>query len=246
MAVSIRLARGGAKKRPYYRIVVADSRNARDGRFIEKVGTYNPLLAKDSPERVKLDADRISHWLAVGAQPSDRVLRFLDAAGIKERAARNNPKKAEPGEKAKERVEERAKRAADAEAAAAEAAAAPAEERVAEEAAAEAPAEEVTAEEAAAEEVPAAEDAAPVEAEAAAAEAPAAEEAAPAEVEAAAEEAPAAESSSEPAEGSVEDAPAEGAETPEQPVVEAEGVSSEEPAEGAVEDAPAEDAEKAD
>ena len=77
----------------------------RDGRFIEKVGTYNPLLAKDSPERVKLDADRIQHWLSVGAQPSDRVLRFLDAAGIRERAARNNPKKAEPGEKAKERVE---------------------------------------------------------------------------------------------------------------------------------------------
>ena len=244
MAVSIRLARGGAKKRPYYRIVVADSRNARDGRFIEKVGTYNPLLAKDSPERVKLDADRISHWLAVGAQPSDRVLRFLDAAGIKERAARNNPKKAEPGEKAKERVEERAKRAADAEAAAAEAAAAPAEEPVAEEAAAEAPAEEVVAEEATSEEIPAAEEAAPAEADAAAEEAPAAEEAAPAEVEAAAEEAPAAESSSEPAEGSVEDAPAEGAETPEQPVVEAEGVSSEEPAEGAA-DAPAEDAEKA-
>ena len=244
MAVSIRLARGGAKKRPYYRIVVADSRNARDGRFIEKVGTYNPLLAKDSPERVKLDADRISHWLAVGAQPSDRVLRFLDAAGIKERAARNNPKKAEPGEKAKERVEERAKRAADAEAAAAEAAAAPAEEPAAEEAAAEAPAEEVVAEEATSEEIPAAEEAAPAEADAAAEEAPAAEEAAPAEVEAAAEEAPAAESSSEPAEGSVEDAPAEGAETPEQPVVEAEGVSSEEPAEGAA-DAPAEDAEKA-
>src|SRR6188472_249829 len=131
MAVAIRLARGGSKKRPYYRIVVADSRNARDGRFIEKVGTYNPLLAKDSPERVKLDNDRISHWLAVGAQPSDRVLRFLDAAGIKERSARNNPKKAEPGEKAKERVEERAKRAAEAEAAAAEAAAAPAEEPVA-------------------------------------------------------------------------------------------------------------------
>ena len=87
MAVSIRLSRGGAKKRPYYRIVVADSRNSRDGRFIEKVGTYNPLLAKDSPERVKLDADRISHWLSVGAQPSDRVLRFLDAAGIKERPA---------------------------------------------------------------------------------------------------------------------------------------------------------------
>jgi small subunit ribosomal protein S16 len=214
MAVSIRLARGGAKKRPYYRIVVADSRNARDGRFIEKVGTYNPLLAKDSPERVKLDADRISHWLSVGAQPSDRVLRFLDAAGIKERPARNNPKKAEPGEKAKERVEERAKRAADAEAAAAEAAAAPAEEPVVEETAAA----EVAPAEAAAEEVPAA------------------EEAAPAEAEAAAEEAPAPESGSEPAEGSVEDAPAEGAETPEQPVAEAEGVSSEEPAEGAAED----------
>src|SRR6476620_8306993 len=118
MAVAIRLSRGGSKKRPYYRIVVADSRNARDGRFIEKVGTYNPLLAKDSPERVKLDADRISHWLGVGAQPSDRVLRFLDAAGLRERPARNNPKKAEPGEKAKERVEERAKKAAEAEAAA--------------------------------------------------------------------------------------------------------------------------------
>ena len=128
MAVAIRLARGGSKKRPYYRIVVADSRNARDGRFIEKVGTYNPLLAKDSPERVKLDGDRISHWLAVGAQPSDRVLRFLDAAGIKERAPRNNPQKAEPGEKAKERVEERAKREADAAEAAKAAAEAPAEE----------------------------------------------------------------------------------------------------------------------
>src|SRR6187549_3853712 len=79
MALAIRLTRGGAKKRPYYRIVVADSRAPRDGRFIEKLGSYNPLLAKDSPERVKLDADRISHWLSVGAQPSDRVLRFLDA-----------------------------------------------------------------------------------------------------------------------------------------------------------------------
>lgn len=117
MAVSIRLSRGGAKKRPYYRIVVADSRNARDGRFIEKVGTYNPLLAKDSPERVKLDADRIQHWLSVGAQPSDRVLRFLDAAGIRERAARNNPQKAEPGEKAKERAEARAAKEAEAAAA---------------------------------------------------------------------------------------------------------------------------------
>src|SRR5437870_11115783 len=117
MAVAIRLSRAGSKKRPYYRIVVADSRNARDGRFIEKVGTYNPLLAKDSPERVKLDTDRISHWLSVGAQPSDRVLRFLDAAGIRERAARNNPKKAEPGEKAKERAEEREAKAAEAAAA---------------------------------------------------------------------------------------------------------------------------------
>src|ERR671921_2682690 len=124
MALAIRLSRGGAKKRPYYRIVVADSRAPRDGRFIEKLGTYNPLLAKDSPERVKLDAERISHWLSVGAQPSDRVLRFLDAAGIKERAARNNPKKGEPGEKAKERAEERAAREA-------EAAAAPAEEEAA-------------------------------------------------------------------------------------------------------------------
>ena len=124
MAVAIRLSRGGSKKRPYYRIVVADSRNARDGRFIEKVGTYNPLLAKDSPERVKLDTDRISHWLSVGAQPSDRVLRFLDAAGLRERPTRNNPQKAEPGEKAKERAEARAAKEAEA----AEAAAAPQEE----------------------------------------------------------------------------------------------------------------------
>ena len=127
MAVAIRLARGGAKKRPYYRIVVADSRNARDGRFIEKVGTYNPLLAKDSPERVKLDNDRISHWLNVGAQPSDRVARFLDAAGLKERAARNNPNKGQPGDKAKERAEERAEKQRAAE----EAAAAPATEEAA-------------------------------------------------------------------------------------------------------------------
>ena len=124
MAVAIRLSRGGAKKRPYYKIVVADARNARDGKFIERIGSYNPLLPKDSEERVKLDADRVRHWLSVGAQPSDRVLRFLDAAGILERPARNNPKKGEPGEKAKERVEERAGK----EAAAAEAAAAPAAE----------------------------------------------------------------------------------------------------------------------
>jgi small subunit ribosomal protein S16 len=124
MALAIRLSRGGAKKRPYYRIVVADSRSPRDGRFIEKLGTYNPLLAKDSPERVKIDAERIQHWLGVGARPSDRVLRFLDAAGIRERPARNNPQKAEPGEKAKERVEARAAKEAEA----AEAAAAPQEE----------------------------------------------------------------------------------------------------------------------
>jgi small subunit ribosomal protein S16 len=110
MALSIRLSRGGSKKRPYYRIVVADSRSPRDGRFIEKIGTYNPLLAKDSAERVKLDGDRAKHWLGVGAQPTDRVARFLDAAGVRERAARNNPKKGEPGEKAKERAEERAEK----------------------------------------------------------------------------------------------------------------------------------------
>src|SRR5919107_952878 len=124
MALAIRLTRGGAKKRPYYRVVVADSRAPRDGRFIEKLGTYNPLLAKDSPDRVKLDTDRIQHWLSVGAQPSDRVLRFLDAAGLRERPARMNPKKGEPGEKAKERAEARATKEAEA----VEAAAAPQEE----------------------------------------------------------------------------------------------------------------------
>ena len=160
MSVSIRLARGGAKKRPYYRIVVANSRSPRDGAFIEKVGTYNPLLAKDSPERVKLDAERISHWLSVGAQPSDRVLRFLDAAGIKERPARNNPNKGKPGEKAVERAEERQAKIDAANEAAAEAAAAPApaEEEVVEEAPVEAAAEEA-APEAAAEEAPAEEEA---------------------------------------------------------------------------------------
>ena len=148
MATSIRLARGGSKKRPYYKIVVADSRSPRDGRFIERIGSYNPLLAKDSPERVKLDAERAKHWLSVGAQPSDRVARFLDAAGIKERAARSNPKKAEPGEKAKERAEEKAQKLADAEEAAAAAAAARAPEPEAAEEAAPA-AEEAAAPEAA-------------------------------------------------------------------------------------------------
>ncbi|MBI1401904.1 MAG: 30S ribosomal protein S16 [Porphyrobacter sp.] len=160
MSISIRLSRGGAKKRPYYRIVVANSRSPRDGKYLEQIGTYNPLLAKDSAERVKLDEDRARYWIGVGAQPTDRVARFLDAAGIKERAARNNPKKGEPGEKAKERAEERAAKIAEAEEAkrAAEeeakaAAAAPAEEPAAEEAPAEeAAAEEAPAEEAAAEE----------------------------------------------------------------------------------------------
>ena len=123
MALSIRLARGGSKKRPYYRIVVADARAPRDGRYLEKIGTYNPLLSKDSIERIVLDSDRAKHWLSVGAQPTDRVARFLDAAGLKERAARNNPTKGKPGEKATERAEERAEKAR----AAAEAAAAPAE-----------------------------------------------------------------------------------------------------------------------
>jgi small subunit ribosomal protein S16 len=128
MALSIRLSRGGSKKRPYYRIVVADTRSPRDGRFIEKIGTYNPLLAKDSAERVKLDGDRAKHWLGVGAQPTDRVARFLDAAGVRERAARNNPNKGKPGEKATERAEERAEKLKAAQGAEAEAKAAPAEE----------------------------------------------------------------------------------------------------------------------
>jgi small subunit ribosomal protein S16 len=150
MAVSIRLSRGGSKKRPYYRIVVADSRSPRDGNFIEKIGTYNPMLAKDDANRVTLNADRVKHWLGVGAQPTDRVARFLDAAGLKERPARNNPKKAEPGEKAKERLEEKAAKLAEAEEAAkaaAEAANAPAEETPAEAPAAEEPAADAPAEE---------------------------------------------------------------------------------------------------
>jgi small subunit ribosomal protein S16 len=126
MALSIRLSRGGSKKRPYYRIVVADARSPRDGKFIEKIGNYNPLLAKDDEKRIVLDAERAKHWLSVGAQPTDRVARFLDTAGVKEREARNNPKKAEPGEKAKERAEERAEKQKAAEEAAAEAAKAPA------------------------------------------------------------------------------------------------------------------------
>lgn len=158
MAIAIRLARGGAKKRPYYRIVAADSRRARDGKYLEQLGTYNPMLPKDSEERVKLNEDRVRYWLGVGAKPSDRVHRFLDAAGILERAPKNNPKKGEPGEAAKERAEEKAAKAAEAEEAAkaAEEEAKAAAEAPAEEAAAEeAPAEEAAAEEAPAEEAPA-------------------------------------------------------------------------------------------
>jgi small subunit ribosomal protein S16 len=153
MATSIRLSRGGSKKRPYYKIVVTDSRSPRDGRFIERIGSYNPLLAKDDEKRVVLDVERAKHWVSVGAQPTDRVARFLDVAGVKERPARSNPNKAEPGAKAKDRAEERAAKIAEAEEAAKAA-----------EAAANAPAEEPAAEEA-----PAVEEAAPAE------EAPAAE-----------------------------------------------------------------------
>ncbi|KUJ85117.1 30S ribosomal protein S16 [Ruegeria marisrubri] len=129
MAMKIRLARGGSKKRPFYRIVAADSRMPRDGRFIEKLGTYNPLLPKDSEERVKMNMERIQYWLDQGAQPTDRIARMLEAAGVKEKAERNNPKKGTPGKKAQERAEEKAAKAAEA----AEAAAAPAEEAAAEE-----------------------------------------------------------------------------------------------------------------
>ncbi|MET0249629.1 MAG: 30S ribosomal protein S16 [Sphingobium sp.] len=145
MATSIRLSRGGSKKRPYYRIVVADSRSPRDGAFIERIGSFNPLLAKDDEKRVVLNAEGAKHWVDVGAQPTDRVARFLDAAGIKERAARSNPKKGEPGQKAKDRAEDRATKLAEAEEArkaAEEAAKTPAEAPAEEAPAADAPAEE--------------------------------------------------------------------------------------------------------
>ncbi|HJV42892.1 30S ribosomal protein S16 [Caulobacter sp.] len=177
--LKIRLARGGAKKRPYYSIVIADSHSPRDGRFIEKVGTYNPLLKKDDPARVTLKVESIQEWLKKGAQPSDRVARFLAAQGLTTWAHGNNPQKGEPGKKAKERTAERAQREedrkqaeADAKVAAAEAAEA-AKVAAAEAAAAaaaapaveEAPAEEAPAAEVAAEEAPAAEAAAEAPAE---------------------------------------------------------------------------------
>jgi small subunit ribosomal protein S16 len=146
MAIALRLSRGGAKKRPYYRIVAADSRKPRDGRYLEQIGLYNPLLAKDDEKRVQLNEDRVRYWLGVGAQPSDRVLRFLDAAGIMERKARNNPNKAKPGEKATERAEEKAEKAVAAKEAEEEAKKAEASEEAASEE--EAPAEEAPAEEA--------------------------------------------------------------------------------------------------
>jgi small subunit ribosomal protein S16 len=153
--MKIRLARGGSKKRPFYRVVAADSRMPRDGRYVEKLGTYNPLLAKDSAERVQLNMERVNYWLGEGAQPTERVVRFLEAAGVMEKTERNNPVKAKPGKKAQERVEEKAaavvaaaeaaeaakvaaaEAAEAAKVAAAEAAAAPAEEAPAEDAAAE-------------------------------------------------------------------------------------------------------------
>ncbi|MGN6470575.1 MAG: 30S ribosomal protein S16 [Rhizobiaceae bacterium] len=124
MALKIRLARAGSKKRPYYHVVVADVRSPRDGRFIEAVGSWNPLLPKDG-ERVKLNEERVKHWLSQGALPTDRVLRFLDEAGIAKREARNNPEKAKPGKKAQERIALIEKARAEAEAAAAELVAAP-------------------------------------------------------------------------------------------------------------------------
>ena len=212
--LKIRLARGGAKKRPYYQIVVADSHSPRDGRFIERVGSYNPLLKKDDPNRITLKKEQIEAWLKKGAQPTDRVARFLANEGLVKWEHGNNPNKAKPHAKAQERAGERAERAAAAEAAAAEAAAnppPPVEEPVAEEAVAEeaAPAAEAApAEEPAVTETPA-EEAAPVEAPAV--EESQAEEPAPAEApaETAPEEAPA---ETAPEEAPATEAPAEGGE----------------------------------
>jgi small subunit ribosomal protein S16 len=183
--IQIRLARGGAKKRPYYSIVVADSHSPRDGRFIEKVGSYNPLLKKDDPNRVVLKVERIQEWMSKGAQPTDRVARELSLQGVGKWEHGNNPKKGLPGDKAKERVEEKAKREADRAAAIEEAKNQPAPEpepaveaAPAEAAAAEEPApaaEEAPAAEAAAEEAPAAEAATEEPAAEPAAEAPAAD-----------------------------------------------------------------------
>ena len=199
--LKIRLARGGTKKRPYYSVVVADSHSPRDGRFIEKVGTYNPLLKKDDPNRVVLKVERIQEWMTKGAQPTDRVARELGKVGVIQWTAGNNPTKGLPGTKAKERVEEKAQKEVDRAAAAAEAAANPPPPVV---------------EEPVVEEAPVAE-AAPAEDAVAAEEAPAAEAVA-------AEEAPA-------AEAVAEDAPAESAAAEETPAAEvaAEEPAAEEP-----------------
>ncbi|MGH1420767.1 MAG: 30S ribosomal protein S16 [Hyphomonas sp.] len=151
MSLKIRLARGGSKKRPFYSVVVADARAPRDGRFVEKIGTYDPRLPKDSERRVQIDAEKAAAWLKKGAQPTDRVARFLsklevDGAPLVKWEHGNNPQKGEPGKKAQDRVQERKDKAEAAAEAAKEAAAAPAEEAPAEEAAAEAPAEEAATE----------------------------------------------------------------------------------------------------
>ena len=112
MAMKIRLARGGSKKRPFYSIVATDSRMPRDGRFLEKLGTYNPLLAKDDEKRVVMNLERVQHWLSQGAQPTDRVARFLEAAGARPTAARNNAKAGTPGKAMAERAAKKAARAA--------------------------------------------------------------------------------------------------------------------------------------
>jgi small subunit ribosomal protein S16 len=195
--IKIRLARGGAKKRPYYSIVVADSHSPRDGRFIEKVGTYNPLLKKDDPQRVTLKVERLKDWIGRGAQPTDRVARFLSVEGLAKWEPSSNPNKAKPGKKAEERVVERAERQA-----ARDAAPPPPEP-------AEEPVEEAVVE-AVAEEAPAAEAEAPAaEAEAPAAEAEAEAPAAEAEV-----EAPTAEAEGEVEAEAVEDLAGEAAEEP--------------------------------
>ena len=155
MSLKIRLSRAGAKKRPFYRVVVADTRSPRDGRFLERLGTYDPMLPKDHPERVRLNEERIRHWLGVGALPSDRVARFLGAAEIIPMPAqRNNPQKSQPKAKALERQAARAEKAAAAAEAEAEAAPEPVAEQAAPEEAApeEAPAEEAPAEDHAADE----------------------------------------------------------------------------------------------
>ncbi|WP_269931793.1 30S ribosomal protein S16 [Aminobacter sp. HY435] len=126
MSLKIRLARAGSKKRPYYHVVIADARSPRDGRFIEAIGAWNPLLPKDG-DRIKLDVDRAKHWLSHGATPTDRVARFLDEAGVVKRETRSNPTKGEPGKKAQERLAALKKAQDDAAAAIAAAAAAPAE-----------------------------------------------------------------------------------------------------------------------